>query len=256
MSLPWFRMYGEFLTDPLIRLLSFEDQRHFIAALCMKSQGVTDKRYASVTVRRNVISSLIGLSAESSTGGLCALDQANERLSARGWVAAEGQPINGDQPQVTSDHVDRTAAERMRRYRDKRNVTPVTPVVTAVDQTQTQTQNRTDTDTDTEQSREEVPRAKRSPTASRIPSDFELTTERSEYARAQGIDPQRTFQDFTDYWKSKSGADARKHDWDATWQMWCRRQTAFKAKDSATRAPKKTRFAELTEKLEASINGN
>ena len=70
------------------------DQRHFVAALCMKSQGVTDKRYASVTVRRNVISSLIGLSAEAAQGGLCALDQANERLRSLGLVDEDWQPIN------------------------------------------------------------------------------------------------------------------------------------------------------------------
>lgn len=144
MSLPWFRMYGEFLTDPLIRLLSFEDQRHFIAALCMKSQGVTDKSYASVTVRRNVIASLIGLSADAIGDGISALDQANGRLRALGLVDENWNPTNWNKRQFESDHIDRTAAERMRRFRAKRNVTPVTPVVTAVDSDTEQIQNRTD----------------------------------------------------------------------------------------------------------------
>lgn len=139
MSLPWFRLYSEFLSDPLIRLLSFEDQRHFIAALCMKCSGVTDKRYATVTVRKNVISSLIGLSSEAGAGGSSALDLANERLRALGLIDEEWHPTNWDKRQFQSDHVDRTAAERMRRYRSKRNVTDVTTVVTATD---------TDTDTD------------------------------------------------------------------------------------------------------------
>jgi hypothetical protein len=144
MNLPWFRMYGEFLTDPLIRLLSFEDQRHFIAALCMKSQGVTDKRYATVTVRKNVISSLIGLSCEAAGDGVSALDRANERLRALGLVDEDWQPTNWNKRQFASDHVDKTAAERMRRYRAKRNVTPVTSVVTALDSEQIQIQNRTE----------------------------------------------------------------------------------------------------------------
>lgn len=138
-TLPWFRFYGEFLTDPLIRMLSFEDQRHFIAALCMKSTGVLDKSYVTVTVRRNVISSVIGLSADVSSCGISALDAANERLRALGLIDENWQPTNWDKRQFQSDHGDKTAAERMRRYRSKRNVTPVTPVVTA-----------TDTDTDTE----------------------------------------------------------------------------------------------------------
>lgn len=242
MNLPWFRMYGEFLTDPLIRLLSFEDQRHFIAALCMKSQGVTDKRYASVTVRRNVISSLIGLSAEVPQGGVCALDQANERLRALGLIDAEWQPINWDKRQFQSDHVDKTAAERMRRYRANRNVTPVTPVVTAVDQ------NRYRTDTDTEQSRGDArgkPRAERS-AATYLPDDFSLTEERKSYASALNLNPEEVFENFRLYWKGAGGQKARKRDWEATWQGWCRRDADNRKQASK---PRKTRFEELTEHL-------
>lgn len=69
-----------------------------------------------------------------------------------------------------------------------------------------------------------APKAK----ASRLPNDFTLTVERAAYASAQGIaSPGATFADFVDYWKSASGAKARKCDWDATWRMWCRRQNSF-----------------------------
>lgn len=114
-------------------MLSFEDQRHFIAALCMKSVGTLDKSYVTVTVRRKVISSLIGLSDEVMTGGISALDAANERLRAIGLVDEDWQPTNWEKRQFSSDHGDKTAAERMRRYRSKRNVTDVTVKVTAVD---------------------------------------------------------------------------------------------------------------------------
>ncbi len=59
--------------------------------------------------------------------------------------------------------------------------------------------------------------------AHRLPSDFELTAGRSDYATQQGIDPQRTFENFRDYWTAASGRTARKHDWDAAWRVWCRR---------------------------------
>ncbi len=61
--------------------------------------------------------------------------------------------------------------------------------------------------------------------ASRLPADFNLTDKRRAYASEQGVDPDRTFENFCDYWRAASGAKARKHDWDATWRMWCRRES-------------------------------
>jgi len=72
-------------------------------------------------------------------------------------------------------------------------------------------------------SRETSPRASRS-AATRLPEDFALTPERIAYAEQQRINPQRAFENFCDYWKAASGAKARKHDWDATWRIWCRRE--------------------------------
>lgn len=68
-----------------------------------------------------------------------------------------------------------------------------------------------------------TPRASRS-AATRLPEDFKLTPERITYAEQQRVDPQRTFENFRDYWTAASGAKARKCDWDATWRMWCRRE--------------------------------
>jgi hypothetical protein len=71
--------------------------------------------------------------------------------------------------------------------------------------------------------RETALRASRS-RATRLPDDFSLTAERAAYAVQQKVDPQRTFENFRDYWTAASGAKARKCDWDATWRMWCRRE--------------------------------
>jgi hypothetical protein len=71
--------------------------------------------------------------------------------------------------------------------------------------------------------RETTVRAPRS-RATRLPDDFALTPERTAYAARQKIDPQRTFENFRDYWNAAGGAKARKCDWDATWRMWCRRE--------------------------------
>lgn len=74
----------------------------------------------------------------------------------------------------------------------------------------------------------ETARAPRSPNATRLPTDFGLTPERRAVAEAEKADPEREFASFTDHWKAASGAKARKHDWDATWRIWCRRAADFK----------------------------
>ena len=58
--------------------------------------------------------------------------------------------------------------------------------------------------------------------AKRLPEDFELTKERRAVAEAERLPADRTFDKFVDYWRSASGARARKLDWDATWRNWCR----------------------------------
>ncbi len=60
-------------------------------------------------------------------------------------------------------------------------------------------------------------------TATRLPADWKLTPDRRAYAEQQGLDPTRVFENFTDYWAAASGASARKHDWDAAWRVWCRK---------------------------------
>ena len=41
-KLPWFRMYADFLNDPKLISLAFEDQRHFIGVLALKCDGAID----------------------------------------------------------------------------------------------------------------------------------------------------------------------------------------------------------------------
>lgn len=147
-NLPWFRLYSEFLTDPVIRLLSFEDQRHFIAVLCMKASGVLDKDYCSGALRNDVISQLVGLSALTPNGeNDSALELAKARLRKVGLIDEAWQPVNWDKRQYRSDSQDPTNAIRQQKHREKlkaemavSNARYVTEV-TALD---------TDTDTDTD----------------------------------------------------------------------------------------------------------
>lgn len=84
-------------------------------------------------------------------------------------------------------------------------------------------------------------------TATRIPENFELTGPRMDIAVAEGVDPVRTIAKFIDYWKSVSGAKARKLDWEATWRNWCRSEADRTGRNGS---PRKTRFAQVTEGLD------
>lgn len=91
---------------------------------------------------------------------------------------------------------------------------------------------------------------KRSAPATRLPADFELTDERRAIAKAENADPDREFAKFTDHWKASSGANARKHDWDATWRNWCRKSGDMRPRANGA-ARRVYRDAPTTAELEA-----
>lgn len=43
------------------------------------------------------------------------------------------------------------------------------------------------------------------------------------FAISYGLDPDKIWAEFRDYWTAKSGASATKKDWLATWRTWCRK---------------------------------
>jgi hypothetical protein len=209
MSRPWFRLYHEFITDPLIRMLAFEDQRHFVATLCLKASGALDKPYPSADIRQRVIASLLGLSEERLMASEpSALDAARQRLQRLGLIDENWQPINWDKRQFISDRIDPTAAERMRRYRNKRN------------QTVTLRPSESDTDTDTETEKRERARPARPAPRKRCPTEFQITPELMAWAsvNAPDVNIDRETSKFRD-WEFK----AARSDWPATWRTWMRR---------------------------------
>lgn len=60
--------------------------------------------------------------------------------------------------------------------------------------------------------------------ATRLSDDWVLDDARRTVAKTERLDPERTYQKFTDYWRAASGANARKRDWDAAWRNWCRNE--------------------------------
>lgn len=58
----------------------------------------------------------------------------------------------------------------------------------------------------------------------RIPDDFKISPKMGSWAleHAPGVNADRELAKFRDYWTAKTGKDATKHDWEATWRNWMR----------------------------------
>ena len=133
-----------------------------------------------------------------------------------GWYLVNHQKYKSLQD---ADTVRAQNRERKRRQRERdksRNVTDGHASSRHID-----TDTNTDTDKLSPPSGEGAHARKR---AKRLPDDFTLTPERRAVAEAEKVPAERTFEKFVDYWRAASGQKARKHDWDATWRNWCRRE--------------------------------
>lgn len=108
--LPWFRMYTDFLTDPKMIALAFEDQRHFIGVLALKSDGAIDDVADEMLLNRIVAQRLwIDHSV---------ITEVKRRLVSAGLIDPNWQPVAWGKRQQHSD-VDGTAAQRQKRFRER-----------------------------------------------------------------------------------------------------------------------------------------
>jgi hypothetical protein len=71
----------------------------------------------------------------------------------------------------------------------------------------------------------ETSRARASKRETRIPDDFALTEEMAQWGRENAPNVNGAYETakFIDYWRAKSGKDATKKDWVATWRNWIRK---------------------------------
>ena len=107
--MPWFRMYADFLNDPKLISLAFEDQRHFIGVLALKCDGAIDD-VADGDLLDRIVAQRLWIDH-------AVIRDVKRRLIAAGLIDARWQPLAWDKRQMRSD-VDATGAERQRRYRD------------------------------------------------------------------------------------------------------------------------------------------
>ena len=246
-KLPWFRMYTDFLNDPKMIALAFEDQRHFIGVLALKSDGLLDD-----VCEENLLNRIVAQRLWIDHG---IIRDVKKRLIDAGLIDANWQPLAWSKRQFASDR-DSTAAERKRRERAAKSAAKngVTDTSRVTSRTRHENVTRLDTDTDTDTEEEtatvgEVVGGKPTPDAlppappapkaaasvaakaqgaTRLPDGWVLPKAWGEWALAErpdftADDVLREAECFADHWHAKAGADARKIDWQATWRNWVRR---------------------------------
>lgn len=110
-SMPWFRMYTDFLNDPKMVAMAFEDQRHFIGILALKAEGVIDQD-CDAKIRDRIVAQRLWID-------FAVIGDVKSRLVLSGLIDDVWQPVAWEKRQVKSDR-DETGAERQRRFRDKK----------------------------------------------------------------------------------------------------------------------------------------
>ena len=98
-GLPWFRMYTDFLSDPKLVAIAFEDQRHFIGILALKCEGVLDQPCDNRILDRIVAQKLW---VDGSIVG-----DIKRRLMSAGLIDKAWQPLAWEKRQRKSDHSSR-----------------------------------------------------------------------------------------------------------------------------------------------------
>lgn len=125
----WFRMYGEFATDPKVQMMSEADQRRFIMVLCLRCSN------EGVTLHETEIAFQLRISNEewATTKAL---------FMSKGLIDEDCMPTSWDSRQFVSDSSRARVAAHRAKKKQACNVTVTPP--------------DTDTDTDTEQDQKHV----------------------------------------------------------------------------------------------------
>lgn len=241
--MPWFRVYVDFLNDPKLIGLAFEDQRHFIGVLALKSDGALDNG-ASEDLLDRIVAQRLWIDH-------AVIREVKKRLISAGLIDAGWQPLAWERRQFKSD----SSKDRVAKFRAKHRTSEVGNASAQGNADETlpkRASNAVDTEaeaeTDTEhllttppsvgaQNAEAAPAASPAePTApqgksrngKRLPEDWKLPKKWGDWALQEfpvlaDAEVRAQAATFADYWHAKAGKDARKLDWEAVWRNWIRR---------------------------------
>ena len=124
MSNSWFRFYHEFATDPVSQLLSHAEQRHYIIILCLKCNGVLDRKLSPKN-RESIIKKALNISDAE-------FIETKNKLIEVDYIDDTWQPVKWDKRQYKSDN----STERSRKSRinkESKDVARTNPYVSAYD---------------------------------------------------------------------------------------------------------------------------
>lgn len=105
-ELPWLRLYSSIVDDEKIRLLAFEDRWHYVALLCLKSQGVLDSNPALLDRK---VAVKLGVQVRD-------LEEVKRRLIEVELIDENYQPCGWEIRQRKSD----SSTDRTRKYRERK----------------------------------------------------------------------------------------------------------------------------------------
>jgi hypothetical protein len=229
----WWRAYNEALHDPKVIALSDRLHRAWFNLLCVSSKN------------DGVLPGIGTVAIELRISKHRAAEYVTALVVAGLFDAIEGgkfTPHNWRRRQFQSD----VSTERVKRFRQQRRNVSVTPPET---ETETETENKPSEEAIASSSGPRTPSAR----ATRLPDDWMPTAEDGTFAIDQGLTPaeaQAEFDKFRDHWKAKSGRDATKVDWSATWRNWIRNAVKWKGKPNANgRNGGKQSLGELADQL-------
>lgn len=144
-SLPWFRMYAEFATDPKVQSMDETLQRRFIMFLCLHCSGELEQ------LDDEELAFALRITPED-------LVRTREVFTRKGFLDIDGKTIrNWNKRQYQSD----SSADRVRKHRERAKAVSVTACNVSV--------TPSDTDTDTDSEKKSIRRAARSD----APPEFE-----------------------------------------------------------------------------------
>lgn len=107
-SFLWFRMYSDFLDDPKMVSLAFEDQRHYIGLLALKSEGTLDQDCDERILDR-IVAQRLWISH-------ALIDEVKNRLINAKLIDEFWQPLAWCKRQQVSD----SSTERVKKHRVKK----------------------------------------------------------------------------------------------------------------------------------------
>ena len=216
MTLPWFRFYHEFATDPRVQMLSEEMQRRLVMLFCLEASGENEKtslQEKAFFMRLDDVTLHVTLQV----------------FQEKGFCDENGRILNWQKRQFASD----SSAARVKKHREKtRALKECNGDVTL----QKRKCNALDTDSEEDIEKKdnslrslpkENPEEKKpSGRGTRLSPDWKLPTEWGQWAVGLGMTREAVIREqdkFRDFWVAKTGANATKADWQATWRNWIRK---------------------------------